>query len=179
MALAHAILVTLLDKPQSGYELGKRFDKTVGVFWRARHQQIYSELHRLADKGWVTGRTVTQHDRPNRIEYTITDRGRAAVQAWAAETVEPPSVKEELVVKLFALGTVPSAVIREQLRQRRALHQRNLGEYAQVMARYYPDPARLSGPALGRYLGLRCGIRSEQTGVDWCDEALAALAEAS
>src|SRR3546814_2053023 len=48
MALSHAILVTLLDRPHSGYEISKRFDQTVGFFWRARKQQIYQELHKLA-----------------------------------------------------------------------------------------------------------------------------------
>ena len=76
MALAHAILVSLLDRPQSGYDLAKRFDQTVGYFWKASHQQIYLELHKLAEAGCVRGEKVEQESRPNRIVYEITALGR-------------------------------------------------------------------------------------------------------
>ena len=44
MALAHAILATLMDCPCSGYDLRKRFEGSVGFFWQASFQQIYREL---------------------------------------------------------------------------------------------------------------------------------------
>ncbi|MGW4568360.1 PadR family transcriptional regulator, partial [Streptomyces sp. NPDC004561] len=47
MSLPHAILTALLEKPSSGLELTRRFDKSIGYFWSATHQQIYRELGRL------------------------------------------------------------------------------------------------------------------------------------
>ena len=44
MSLAHAVLTSLIEKPSSGYELARRFDKSIGYFWHATHQQIYREL---------------------------------------------------------------------------------------------------------------------------------------
>ena len=44
MSLAHAILVSLVCEPKSGYDLAKQFDGTVGFFWQATHQQIYRDL---------------------------------------------------------------------------------------------------------------------------------------
>ena len=44
MALEHAILVSLLEKPGSGYELARRFERSIGYFWTATHQQIYRTL---------------------------------------------------------------------------------------------------------------------------------------
>jgi DNA-binding PadR family transcriptional regulator len=35
MALDHALLVSLLEKPSSGYELVRRFDRLIGYFWNA------------------------------------------------------------------------------------------------------------------------------------------------
>ncbi len=175
MALSHAILVTLLDKPQSGYELGKRFDKTVGFFWRARHQQIYAELHRMAEKGWISSETIAQEDRPNRIVYSVTDAGRSALQEWAATYVAQPSVKEELLVKLFALGEIDADVLIDQVQQRLEEHQQTLAHYHQVMAEHYPDLAVLKPRARGRYLGLRSGILNEENAIRWCEEALQTL----
>src|SRR3546814_18989276 len=96
MALSHAILVTLLDRPHSGYEISKRFDQTVGFFWRARKQQIYQELHKLAGDGLVSADTVEQVERPNRIVYTITDDGRKTIEHWVREPTPSPSVTAEL-----------------------------------------------------------------------------------
>ncbi len=172
MALSHAILVSLLDGPQSGYDLGKRFDKTVGYFWKASSQQIYLELHKLAAANAVRAETVTQTDRPNRIVYQITDHGRAMLATWVEEPTEPPSVKEELLVKLFALGDVDTNALLSELDRRRAYHVERLSDYESVMQKYYPEPHHLSPRKLGRYLGLRMGIQSEKSMIAWCDEAL-------
>ena len=177
MALSHAILVTLLDKPQSGYELGKRFEKTVGFFWRASHQQIYGELHKMESQGWVAGTTVEQSERPNRIVYAITEQGREVVRAWASEDSPAPSVKEELLVKLFALGDVDAAVLSQRIENRLALHRERIEHYRAVMAEHYPEPGQLQGRRRGRYLGLRMGILSEEASIAWCEEALLMLHE--
>lgn len=47
MSLPHAILTALLEKPSSGLELTRRFDRSIGYFWSATHQQIYRELGKL------------------------------------------------------------------------------------------------------------------------------------
>jgi len=53
MSLAHAVLTSLIEKPSSGSELARRFDKSIGYFWHATHQQIYRELARMEEKGWI------------------------------------------------------------------------------------------------------------------------------
>lgn len=40
MALEHAILVALAERSATGYDLARRFDRSIGFFWRATHQQI-------------------------------------------------------------------------------------------------------------------------------------------
>ena len=176
MALSHAILVSLLDRPRSGYELGKRFEKTVGFFWKASHQQIYQQLHKMDAAGWVSGQTIEQSERPNRIVYAITQTGRDVLQEWVAKSTDPPSVKEELLVKLFALGDADPAVLHAELARRLRLHQERLASYQAIMAEHYPEPESLSARKTGRYLGLKMGILSEQASIRWCEEAVARVA---
>ena len=57
MALEHAILVSLLEQPGSGYELARRFDRSIGRFWTATHQQIYRVLGRMGADGWIAAET--------------------------------------------------------------------------------------------------------------------------
>ncbi len=176
MALSHAILVSLLDRAHSGYDLAKRFDQTVGFFWPVSHQQIYQELHKLAAAGRVSAETVTQSERPNRIVYELTDEGRRALDQWLTEPTEPPTFKEELLVKLFALDEHNRDDLLAEIRSRRQLHAERLARYEAIMAEHYPQPEALNARRRGRYLGLRMGILTERTTLAWCDEALALVA---
>jgi len=178
MALSHAILVSLLDRAHSGYDLAKRFDQTVGFFWPVSHQQIYQELHKLARAGRVKGETVEQADRPNRIVYQLTGEGRQALDAWLTEPTNPPSFKEELLVKLFALEGANIDTLVQELERRRDLHIERLARYESIMAQHYPDPTVLNARKRGRYLGLRMGILTERTTIAWCDEAIACVGAA-
>ena len=72
MALAHAIMTSLLDADLSGLELARDFEKSMGFFWQASHQQIYQELRKLAEKGWLNKREVHQSGKPNKIVYGLT-----------------------------------------------------------------------------------------------------------
>lgn len=37
MALEHAILVSLAERPGTGYEIGQQFQRSIGYFWSATH----------------------------------------------------------------------------------------------------------------------------------------------
>ena len=58
MSLPHARLTSLAERPGSGSELASRFDRSIGYFWQATHQQIYRELARLEAAGWVEAAPV-------------------------------------------------------------------------------------------------------------------------
>ncbi|MFX4748000.1 hypothetical protein ABTB74_18915, partial [Acinetobacter baumannii] len=45
MSLPHVLLTSLLERPSTGFELARRFDRSMGFFWNATHQQIYRELN--------------------------------------------------------------------------------------------------------------------------------------
>src|SRR3954449_348255 len=53
VALEHALLVSLSERPAAGIELTRRFDRSIGFFWSATHQQIYKVLRRMEADGWV------------------------------------------------------------------------------------------------------------------------------
>jgi len=77
MALDHALLVSLLEKPSSGYELARRFDRSIGYFWHATHQQIYRVLSRMEAEGWISAEVQAGETAPDRKIFTVTANGRA------------------------------------------------------------------------------------------------------
>ena len=54
MSLSHVLLTSLIERPSSGFELARRFDKSMGFFWKATHQQIYREFGTMQSKGWIS-----------------------------------------------------------------------------------------------------------------------------
>ena len=179
MALEHAILVSLTERTGSGYELARRFDRSIGYFWPATHQQIYRVLRRMDDAGWVTHTEVAQDGRPDKKVYEVSDEGREELVRWLAEPVEPAVLREGLGVKLrgASLGDT-DAVLREVARHR-GEHSVRLEVYRGIERRDFPKPSKLSGRELHQYLVLRGGIRAEESFVAWCDEVLQTLSPAT
>ncbi|EPH44180.1 putative Negative transcription regulator PadR [Streptomyces aurantiacus JA 4570] len=178
MALEHAILVSLLEKPGSGYELARRFDRSIGYFWAATHQQIYRVLKRMESDGWIDAREVAQQDRPDKREYSVAGSGRAALSQWLHEPIEPESVRHELAVKIRgAAFDDPAALIREVERHRRA-HADRLPHYLAGERRDFVEPEAPGTPDAGRELQhvvLRGGIAYERMTLAWLDDVIATL----
>ena len=101
MSLAHALLTSLLEQPSSGYELARRFDKSIGHFWQATHQQIYRELGRMENAGWIRSESDPA-GRTRKRSYGVLPAGREELMRWAAEAAPLPELRDEFMVRLRA-----------------------------------------------------------------------------
>ena len=178
MALGDAILACLTERPMTGYELAKTFDSSIGFFWKADHQQIYRELSRLRDRGHIQGREVVQSGKPNKLVYTLTSEGRAALKHWAAGPSSPPSIKDDLLVRLYALDSVDIEPLRVDLMARLEHHRDRFLRYERILNKRFPD-GTASAADTGKLLGLRIGLRHERMVAEWCAEAIDALSAIS
>jgi DNA-binding PadR family transcriptional regulator len=174
VALGDAILVCLTERPMTGYELAKTFDTSIGFFWRADHQQIYRELTRLRDRGHVQGREVVQSGKPNKLVYTLTSEGRAALRQWAARPSSPASIKDDLLVRLYALDCVDIDPLRADLMARLEYHRDRFSRFEHILRKRFSQGAASSADT-GKLLVLRMGLRYERAVVEWCEEALDTL----
>jgi DNA-binding PadR family transcriptional regulator len=174
MALEHAILVSLSERAGSGYELTRRFEKSIGLFWSATHQQIYRVLKRMEEAGWVAVDVVAQSGRPDKKVYTVGESGRAELVRWLAEP-DPSAGPVELAVKIRGATFGDPAKVAEEIVRHRSAHAGRLDVYRRIEQRDFPAPAALRGQQLHQYLVLRGGIRVEEGQVEWFDEVLAAL----
>ncbi len=175
MAIAHAILVSLIENPASGYDLGKQFDSSVGFFWKATHQQIYRELTKLEEQGWISAEVIAQENRPDKKLYSVTELGKQQLIEWMAQVSEPTPIKDDLLVKIFAGYLAPVETLLEELEHHRQLHAQKLKTYQDIEHQYFQNPQTLSLQAKFRYLTLRKGIGYERDWIAWCDEAIALL----
>ncbi len=145
----------------SGYDLAKNFDASIGFFWRASHQQIYRELGKLREKGLVQSQEITQSGKPNRIVHTITEDGKKTLNDWSKKPVRMPSLKDELLVKFYALENMDVDALKDQLTVRIDQHRTKLSQYHRIKERFY-DGKSLTRNQQGKLIVLQMGIDNEQ-----------------
>ncbi|HIV71967.1 MAG TPA: PadR family transcriptional regulator [Candidatus Aquabacterium excrementipullorum] len=173
MSLPHALLTALVERPSSGSDLAARFDKTIGYFWRATHQQIYRELARLEEAGLIQS-LPEETTRGRKRAYKILPTGRKELKRWIALNEDPPFLRDDLMVRLWAEAAVGPTKLDKEIERRLKLHTERLETYRKYEARDYGGDDHPRDVAL-RYLVLRCGIRYESYWIQAATEALEIL----
>jgi DNA-binding PadR family transcriptional regulator len=171
MSLPHAILTALLEKPSSGLELTRRFDRSIGYFWSATHQQIYRELGKLEADGHIRALPSQQPTRGQKKRYEVLPAGRTELTRWTAASQDPKPLRDTLLLRLRAAAMVGTAGLESDLRRHLALHQRQLAEYEEIQERDFP-PGKDAPQDRLQHLVLRAGIDLETFWTRWLTHAL-------
>ena len=84
--MKHVFLALLASGRTHGYELKRRYDALFAAVWGPVNiGQIYVTLGRLESDGLVVQERGRPGRRPDRKDYELTERGRAALRGWLAE----------------------------------------------------------------------------------------------
>lgn len=110
------------------YDLKRAIETSIENFWPVPHTTFYAEPARLARAGYLA--VDQEAGGRRRKRYALTDRGRDALRAWAAEPESsPPQIHDEGVLKMFA-GADPLAI----MTARAAWHRDKLAELEGYLA---------------------------------------------
>ncbi|MCX4878678.1 PadR family transcriptional regulator [Streptomyces sp. NBC_00847] len=176
MSLPHAILTALLEKPSSGLELTRRFDRSIGYFWSATHQQIYRELGKLEAEGHIRALPSKQPARGQKKSYEVLPAGRAELARWTAASQDPKPHRDVMLLRLRAAAVVGTDGLESDLRRHLELHRLQLAEYQEIEKRDFP-PGKDAPQDRLRHLVLRAGIDLETFWTQWLTHALEEFAE--
>jgi PadR family transcriptional regulator, regulatory protein AphA len=170
--------------PLSGYDLKRLFDHTLAPMWGAAQSQIYKELRRMKELGWVDMQREEQESRPDRKLYSITDQGHIALRKWQAQPSETIQVRDELLLKVL-FGTFASpANLAQNIRTSIADHEMRLLAYRQNalflptkeafhQANKRPNPYQAESQEDPYFnLIVHFAIEFEKTYIHWLYEAL-------
>ena len=105
-SLGYAILGLLAREPLTGYDIAQKLKLPIGFFWTASHSQIYPELEELERERLVTHKLVRQKRRPDKKIFSLSAAGRQALAEWVIQAVEPPRVRDELLLKTYSSWVV-------------------------------------------------------------------------
>jgi len=173
MSLPHALITALLERPSSGLELARRFDKSIGYFWHATHQQIYRELGRLEEAGWIESLEPAA-TRGRQRAYRVLPAGREELRRWTGEPSEPKVMRDELMLRIRAEAAIGPAGVAVDIARRLELHREALANYKKIEAHDFPSGLLTREQQL-QHLILSAGILMEQMWVQWSEQALEVL----
>ena len=137
------------------YDLKQAVALTLGNFWSLQHAQLYSEPERLAGAGYLKERREEGGRR--RRHYSITAKGRRALEEWRATPTERLYELRDLsLLKLF-FGADPQVLAETQLEA----HRRKLAEYEGLQKLDSGSEPR------GPWLALEAGIGHERESIQF------------
>jgi len=175
MSLSHALLTSLLEKSSSGYDLARRFDKSIGFFWHATHQQIYRELGRMETAGWIASSIAPDAGKTRKRIYCVLPQGQAELLRWAAGPSSPMDLRDEFMVRLRLDAAVGPLGLASELARRIAMHEEKLALYRQIEQRDFADGNRQTRAAQIHHMILKKGILYEENSIAWAREMLEVL----
>ncbi|WP_445116059.1 PadR family transcriptional regulator [Acinetobacter sp. WZC-1] len=174
MSLAHVLLTSLIEKPSTGFELARRFDRSMGFFWNATHQQIYRELNGMQRKGWIS--PVDNGQQTSRKKtYQVEQPGRTALAEWMVKQSAPAQLREELMVRLRAEAQLGGNSVLPELERHLKLHRQNLQIYQQIFARDFSDTDEHNRTLFIHKMILQLGIDLEQGWITWLERVIPQL----
>jgi DNA-binding PadR family transcriptional regulator len=170
--LGYAILGLLSREDLSGYDLTRRMAGTVGYFWSARHSQIYPELARLEDGGYVTHSVVEQSERPDKKVYEITAEGLDALRDWVTRAPVPRPTRDELTLKTYSVWLADKEEAARLFREEELRHEEQLAHYEELRAwmerEWREQLTSTDSPEFASYASLRRGMSYEREYGEWC-----------
>ncbi len=175
MSLSHAVLTSLIEKSSSGFDLARRFDKSIGYFWHATHQQIYRELARMEASGWIRSSAAPDAGLTRKRIYEVLQAGREELRRWVSESSAPIDLRDEFMVRLRADAAIGPLGLGSELERRIALHEAKLTVYREIEARDFAPDQALGREARIHHMILKKGILYEQDSIAWAQEMLELL----
>jgi DNA-binding PadR family transcriptional regulator len=160
-AVTWAVLGLLGVKPMSGYDIKRAVDRTIRHFWAASYGQIYPELKRLEEAGWISGQDASQGERARRV-YKLTAQGGRELEAWLHGYETRIEMRDESLLRLFFADALPRDEALGLLAARRQGYRMMLAYLRSLDDGEGPDPPFVD-------LVYRWGLDYCEWGIEWCD----------
>ena len=171
MSLRAAALGLLAQQPGSGYDLLKRFERSMANVWPATQSQLYGELNKLAEAGLIE---VSDVGPRGRKEYRVTAAGRSELLRWMMNPPDDPPFRSARLLRVFLLGEIPVDQARAHMVAAAEHAESQIGRLEELRdsVPWRDDDASFYGRA-----ALEHGLRALATEADWARWLIKAIDE--
>ncbi|QUQ68324.1 PadR family transcriptional regulator [Kutzneria sp. CA-103260] len=164
MSLRHALLGLLMEGPQTGYDLRRRFEQSLSRYaWHASHSHIYPELRKMTEDGLIE---VVDEGARGSKSYGITQPGTDEFRQWMLTPIKDSPVRSEQTLRLFMLSALETDEMRPLLDD--VVEQAEAGIAELTGAIEHIDASATTGakPPFARFAA-EFGLRYRQLQRDW------------
>lgn len=176
MSLKH-IMLGMLHEPYSGYDIKKRFDKSLRSFWRAELSQIYPLLQKMEKEGLLSVKSDASDIGPTRRVYKRSAKGRNELQSWLQGGPTVGTEKIAYLAQVFFLANLDddekAIEFMQELREHMAEWLDTLQSAEQEWKSNDPRyPDKLPDEDFYPQLTLDLGLIKVRANVEWCDRCI-------
>ena len=176
MVLGYIILGLLIDRSMSGYDLKTFFNNSINFFWSAKLSQIYRELGKLEEQGYITHKIEKQEGRPDKKVYSITEEGKIAFTQWLKEFPKEisPGSRNEFLVRIFFSSKLPDEELIFQLKRYIKDKEEELKIYKTIeeqLDKIISEKGH-NTDAFNQRFTVRRGLYFTKAGIDWANECI-------
>jgi DNA-binding PadR family transcriptional regulator len=166
---AYVVLGMIATGRRSGYVISRTAQEATRHFWATSDGQIYPQLKKLSEEGYIEGEREAQGGR-ERIVYSLTDRGQEALDEWLNSGARPQhEFRDEGLLRLFFAEALSVDQLRAQVALMRERHRRALETLRELET--------TAGDRACALLTLRYGVDLHGFAIDWYDRLDEQLAE--
>jgi PadR family transcriptional regulator AphA len=181
MSLKH-IMLGILREPHSGYDIKKRFEKSLRSFWRAELSQIYPLLQKMEDEGLLSSKASESEIGPTRRVYTRSTKGQRELQSWLLGGPKVGSERIGYLAQVFFLSDLndhnKAVEFMQELRQYMVDWLETLQSTEDNWRSNNPGyPDDLPAEKFYSQLTLDLGLTKVRANVEWCDRCIERLHE--
>lgn len=172
--LPYVILgIVKYNAPITGQAITKQFDTEIGEFWRASHSQVYPELKRMCEDGWLVQR-VSQENAKEKY-YELTDEGNRILDRWLKAPICGQSNHRDLFsLKMFFIRDRNDGRIRSLMNEERTMLREQLAHLELRKKSVFADTAKTDSD-YGHYLILCRAIARVTSQLEWIERTLREL----
>ncbi len=177
MSLPH-ILLGLLERPQSGYDLRRAFEGGAAHYWSAELSQIYPALKKLEAAGHVTATEVVSQKGPSRKVYERTDSGRNELVAWIRTGPAESASRLAYVGQIEFAHVVGDLAVTTRLIDTLEVSFQSLHDLLVDVEAELREQTR-TPRVLHELIAVQLGVATLRARLDWCEDARELLKRAS
>ncbi|APT46421.1 PadR family transcriptional regulator [Bacillus safensis] len=174
--LKYAILGLLDQRELTGYDITKHFKDSLGQFWSAKHSQIYPELKRLTEEGFIEFDIHIQGKKLEKKVYQITAAGKEELRQWLkTKDPIPETTKDEFMLKTFFISSMDKTEAADLFAYQLLERTKKVDVLEQklyALTEEDPSAEPLHSAQFGHYLVLTRAIEREKGYVRWLQKTL-------
>ncbi|MFA9466742.1 MAG: PadR family transcriptional regulator [Velocimicrobium sp.] len=164
----YVILGLLSHSTMTGYEIKKRLNTTMRLFWNASYGSIYPTLQLLKKEGHIISSETTEKGR-DKIAYMITQKGREYLREWLEKPVVKDELRYETLLKLFFGNEVGATITIEHIQA----FEEKIKQELPFLKASVAELKKLDSEIAHRYYMLTAmfGVKTYEAYLEWCEDA--------